>query len=197
MSSLPNVQYIYILINGIWSCLIFWHSCFWQRRALPSVPTSNNLVFIPLQTDRSMDAQLAVVDIVLHKATDEIVNVVITNPLGDRIQYSDSIKTLQRCWWTLSFFGKHTLLRSIWILKNALVQISCRASWETCGRPDRSTWPHSRSIPHPSALARFGRCQSQWHYCCPSTPFRGGINPAKPTYIVVQRVYGKRHLFNF
>jgi hypothetical protein len=69
---------------------------FLKRRALPSVPTSNNLVFIPLQTDRSMDAQLAVVDIVLHKATDEIVNVVITNPLGDRIQYSDSIKTLQR-----------------------------------------------------------------------------------------------------
>lgn len=69
---------------------------FLKRRALPAVPTSNNLVFVPLQTDRSMDAQLAVVDIVLHKATDEIVNVVISNDLGDRIQYSDSIKKLQR-----------------------------------------------------------------------------------------------------
>ena len=68
-----------------------------QRGALPAVPTINDLVFVPLQTDRSMDAQLAVVDIVLHKATDEIVNVVITNDLGDRIQYSDSIQNLQRC----------------------------------------------------------------------------------------------------
>jgi hypothetical protein len=71
-----------------------------QRRALPAVPTSNDLTFVPLQTDRSMEAQLAVVDIVLHKATDEIVSVDIsrqTSDPADRIQYSDSIQRLQRC----------------------------------------------------------------------------------------------------
>ncbi|KAG0630874.1 hypothetical protein M758_1G210200 [Ceratodon purpureus] len=72
---------------------------FLKRRALPAVPTSNDLTFVPLQTDRSMEAQLAVVDIVLHKATDEIVNVdtsLQTSDPADRIQYSDSIQRLQR-----------------------------------------------------------------------------------------------------
>lgn len=47
-----------------------------------------------------LEAQLAVVDIVLHKATDEIVSVDIsrqTSDPADRIQYSDSIQRLQRC----------------------------------------------------------------------------------------------------
>lgn len=65
---------------------------------LPSVPTSNDLVFVPLRTDRPMETQLDAVDIILHKATDEIVSVTTIqtpNP-AERIQYSDSIKTLQR-----------------------------------------------------------------------------------------------------
>ena len=74
------------------------HFVYPQRRALPAVPTSNDLAFVPLQTDRSMEAQLAVVDIVLHKATDEIVGVAMiqTSDPADRIQYSDGIQRLQR-----------------------------------------------------------------------------------------------------
>ncbi|XP_024386761.1 inositol-tetrakisphosphate 1-kinase 6 [Physcomitrium patens] len=71
---------------------------FLKRRMLPSVPTSNDLVFVPLRTDRPMETQLDAVDIILHKATDEIVSVTTIqtpNP-AERIQYSDSIKTLQR-----------------------------------------------------------------------------------------------------
>lgn len=86
----------YIFISWISLCV----SCIFQRRSLPAVPTSNDLAFVPLQTDRSMEAQLAVVDIVLHKATDEIVNVdtsLQTSDPADRIQYSDSIQRLQRC----------------------------------------------------------------------------------------------------
>lgn len=45
-----------------------------------------------------MEPQLAVVDIVLHKATDEIVSVAMVQAStpGDRIQYSDGIQKLQR-----------------------------------------------------------------------------------------------------
>jgi hypothetical protein len=71
---------------------------FLQRRALPAVPTSNNLTFIALQTEKPLEPQLAVVDIVLHKATDEIVSVAMipTSTPADRIQYSDGIQKLQR-----------------------------------------------------------------------------------------------------
>ena len=71
---------------------------FSQRRALPTVPTSNDLTFFALQTEKSLESQLAVVDIVLHKATDEIVSVALiqTSTPADRIQYSDGIQKLQR-----------------------------------------------------------------------------------------------------
>lgn len=69
-----------------------------QRRALPAVPTSNDLTFIALQTEKPLEPQLAVVDIVLHKATDEIASVAMiqTSTPADRIQYSDGIQKLQR-----------------------------------------------------------------------------------------------------
>jgi len=71
---------------------------FAQRRALPAVPTSNALTFVALQTEKAMEPQLAVMDIVLHKATDEIVSVAMiqASTPGDRIQYSDGIQKLQR-----------------------------------------------------------------------------------------------------
>ncbi|KAG0618941.1 hypothetical protein M758_4G103400 [Ceratodon purpureus] len=71
---------------------------FLKRRALPALPTSNDLTFIALQTEKPLEPQLAVVDIVLHKATDEIVSVAMiqTSTPADRIQYSDGIQKLQR-----------------------------------------------------------------------------------------------------
>jgi len=46
-----------------------------------------------------MEPQLAVVDVILHKATDEIVSVakVQASTPSDRIQYSDGIQRLQKC----------------------------------------------------------------------------------------------------
>jgi len=71
---------------------------FLKRGALPTVPTQNGLSFIPLQLERPMEPQLAVVDVILHKATDEIVSVakVQASTPSDRIQYSDGIQRLQK-----------------------------------------------------------------------------------------------------
>jgi len=79
--------------------LILHYVLFAQRRALPAVPTTNGLSFVALQTEKAVEPQLAGIDIVLHKATDEIVSVVkiqASTP-ADRIQYSDGIQKLQRC----------------------------------------------------------------------------------------------------
>lgn len=71
---------------------------FLKRRALPAVPTTNGLSFVALQTEKPMEPQLAGMDVVLHKATDEIVSVakIQASTPADRIQYSDGIQKLQR-----------------------------------------------------------------------------------------------------
>eukprot|EP00897_Mesotaenium_endlicherianum_P010747 jgi/Mesen1/9700/ME000069S09110 len=48
---------------------------FVQRGAFPSQPTSNGLHFVPIDLDAPLERQLASIDVLLHKATDEIVSV--------------------------------------------------------------------------------------------------------------------------
>jgi hypothetical protein len=79
---------------------------FLKRGALPFVPlpqqtiTANraSLSFIPIQLDRPVEPQLAAVDLVLHKPTDEIVSIA-QNPtatVAERITFSEGVQKLQR-----------------------------------------------------------------------------------------------------
>lgn len=70
---------------------------FLKRRAFPMVPNQYNLIFIPIHLGQPLEWQLAVVDIVLHKATKEIVS----SPsrkfgLPDSVQFSKGMLDLQR-----------------------------------------------------------------------------------------------------
>lgn len=69
-----------------------------QRLALPLVPTQNGLCFVPIYLERPLEPQLACVDIILHKATDEIVSVsnVQAATVAERIEFSDGIQRLER-----------------------------------------------------------------------------------------------------
>jgi hypothetical protein len=78
---------------------------FLKRGALPFVPlqqtiTANHasLSFIPIQLDRPVEPQLAAVDLILHKATDEIVSIAQdpTATVAERITFSEGVQKLQR-----------------------------------------------------------------------------------------------------
>lgn len=68
-----------------------------QRGALPMLRNSYGLSFVALQLNQPLEKQLLAVDVILHKATDEIVSV---NPghFGTlaSIEFSQGIQNLQR-----------------------------------------------------------------------------------------------------
>lgn len=61
-------------------------------------PTENGLVFVPIIMEVSLSYQLQVVDAVLHKATDEIIRIDLSNSLDypKGITYSKGIEELDR-----------------------------------------------------------------------------------------------------
>ncbi|CAK9137470.1 unnamed protein product [Ilex paraguariensis] len=71
---------------------------FSKRGAFPLYPTQNGLIFMPLSLELPISSQLKQVDIVLHKATDEILSVEISNSseLPNKITYSRGMQELQR-----------------------------------------------------------------------------------------------------
>ena len=69
-----------------------------QRGAFPLYPTQNGLIFMPLTFELPLSPQLQEVDIVLHKATDEIKSIELkscTN-FSNRIVYTSGMQDLQR-----------------------------------------------------------------------------------------------------
>lgn len=76
---------------------------FAKRGAFPMQPTQNGLIFIPLTFNLPLAPQLQEVDVVLHKATDEVVS----------IGLSDSSQCVSRTFYTKgmqeleSYFGDH------------------------------------------------------------------------------------------
>jgi hypothetical protein len=46
-----------------------------QRGAFPIYPSKNDLIFVPLSFELPLASQLQEVDLVLHKITDEIINI--------------------------------------------------------------------------------------------------------------------------
>lgn len=69
-----------------------------QRGAFPMYPTDNGLIFMPLMFDLPLPSQLAEVDVILHKATDEILYVELSNSSDNpnKITYSSRMQELQR-----------------------------------------------------------------------------------------------------
>lgn len=69
---------------------------FAKRGAFPLNPTQNGLIFLPLTFDLPILTQLKKVDIVIHKATDEISSIERSNH-NSKIIYTRGMLELQRC----------------------------------------------------------------------------------------------------
>lgn len=61
-------------------------------------PTENELMFMPLTFELPLSPQLQEVDVLLHKATDEIISIDLTGSLqsSNKITYSWGMQELQR-----------------------------------------------------------------------------------------------------
>ncbi|KAG2722344.1 hypothetical protein I3760_02G124600 [Carya illinoinensis] len=71
---------------------------FAKRGAFPMYPTQNGLMFFPLTLEMPLSPQLQEVDIVLHKATDEIISIDLSSSttFSNRISYTRGMQELQR-----------------------------------------------------------------------------------------------------
>ncbi|CAN1167683.1 Inositol 1,3,4-trisphosphate 5/6-kinase 4 [Linum perenne] len=70
---------------------------FSKRGAFPNGGTPNRLMFRPLSFDKPLPPQLEGVDIILHKATDEIISVELCDPeLSNAITYTEGMQELKR-----------------------------------------------------------------------------------------------------
>lgn len=94
-----------LMINSSFLCVLFGFMQFeahefWflQRGAFPLYPTQNGLMFLPLTFELPLSPQLQEVDIVLHKATDEIVSIDLSSSsnLSERVAYTRGMQELQR-----------------------------------------------------------------------------------------------------
>ncbi|XWS65333.1 hypothetical protein CRYUN_Cryun05aG0103800 [Craigia yunnanensis] len=71
---------------------------FTKRGAFPMCPTPNGLIFLPLTFELPISTQLEEVDVILHKATDEIVSIELNSSSEPyyRIAYTTGMQELQR-----------------------------------------------------------------------------------------------------
>ncbi|KAL1808961.1 hypothetical protein ACET3Z_025951 [Daucus carota] len=72
---------------------------FAKRGAFPLSPTGNGLIFMPLTFELPISKQLQQVDVIIHKATDEIISAELGSSLeiSNNIIYSKGMLELQRC----------------------------------------------------------------------------------------------------
>lgn len=71
---------------------------FAKRGAFPMDPTQSGLIFLPLTFELSISSQLQEIDAILHKATDEIISIELSNSSGssNRITYTSDMQLLKR-----------------------------------------------------------------------------------------------------
>ncbi|KAG6503368.1 hypothetical protein ZIOFF_035680 [Zingiber officinale] len=69
-----------------------------QRGAFPMYPPKNRLMFVPLSFEFPLESQLQVVDAVLHKATDEIINFKpnTSTEFSEGVSFSTGMRELER-----------------------------------------------------------------------------------------------------
>ncbi|KAJ8646017.1 hypothetical protein MRB53_007765 [Persea americana] len=74
---------------------------FAKRGAFPMYPTPNGLMFVPLRFDLPLASQIEEVDVILHKATDEIISIDpgSFSDLSKGISYSRGMQELRRYMW--------------------------------------------------------------------------------------------------
>ncbi|KAH9296403.1 hypothetical protein KI387_039991, partial [Taxus chinensis] len=98
---------------------------FLKRGAFPILPTSNGLTFISINLDLLLIPQLQVVDLVLHKATDEIFSIDKDQSLSisEGVRFSDGIQQLQRYMEDMHYFMIDPVENIIPLLDRAATQI--------------------------------------------------------------------------
>ncbi|KAL7176682.1 hypothetical protein ACSBR2_030098 [Camellia fascicularis] len=71
---------------------------FAKRGSFPLNPTQNGLIFMPITFELPISSQLQEIDIVLHKATDEIVSIEMStySECFDKITYTTGMQELER-----------------------------------------------------------------------------------------------------
>ncbi|PSS35763.1 Inositol 1,3,4-trisphosphate 5/6-kinase [Actinidia chinensis var. chinensis] len=71
---------------------------FMKRGAFPTNPTQNGLIFVPITFEFPISSQLQEIDVVLHKATDEIVSVEMStsSEFFDKITFTRGMQELER-----------------------------------------------------------------------------------------------------
>ncbi|KAF6168667.1 hypothetical protein GIB67_005279 [Kingdonia uniflora] len=71
---------------------------FAKRGAFPMYPTHNGLLFVPFTFDLPLASQVQEVDVVLHKATDEIISIGLSSSpeSSHKISFSKGMQELER-----------------------------------------------------------------------------------------------------
>ncbi|KAL8129036.1 hypothetical protein V2J09_018191 [Rumex salicifolius] len=71
---------------------------FAKRGAFPMHATQNGLIFLPITYELEMPLQLLELDVVLHKATDEIISIDLTDAstIGPKVTYTSGLLELRR-----------------------------------------------------------------------------------------------------
>lgn len=79
---------------------------FLKRGAFPTIPTNNGLTFISIDLDLPLISQLQTVDVVLHKATDEISSIDEGQlfSISKGVTFSEGMQQLKRCMKHLHYF---------------------------------------------------------------------------------------------
>lgn len=92
------MQFKVWIISTSLMLFFFFNFSLLQRGALPISPTPNGLIFLPLTFELPLLSQLKHVDMVLHKATDEIVSVELSDSAesSSKITYTTGMQELQR-----------------------------------------------------------------------------------------------------
>ncbi|KAL2922441.1 Inositol-tetrakisphosphate 1-kinase 6 [Bienertia sinuspersici] len=71
--------------------------CFiWQRGAFPLYSVQHELMFLPLSYELSIPMQLQEIDVILHKATDDIISVELNSMHAPKITYTNGMEELRR-----------------------------------------------------------------------------------------------------
>lgn len=69
---------------------------FSKRGAFPLYSVQDELMFLPLSYELSIPLQLQEIDVILHKATDDILSVELNSILAPKITYTDGVEELRR-----------------------------------------------------------------------------------------------------
>lgn len=81
------------------------HICsIWQRGAFPLYSVQHELMFLPLSYELPLPLQLQEIDLILHKATDDIVSIELDSSVIPKIIYTNGMEELRRYFYIFGNF---------------------------------------------------------------------------------------------